>query len=673
MADHSLQGAHAKALRGIAFYKLVDAFHLYIASCLSEALLGNAVLGAAIYLAGQVLVVFLRMFQKANLARLPAGIHARGAALFVVSALLSAALLVLYPVVTRHAQFGTLLLCIALLLLRQGATAVVSRIERLWPMLRVALLLVAHTGFSAAVGMLAVPRIAEEAYVQVMTMVAATGVALFAFQLMETPQKAARFTKDADRLFGVSSYRIYNSMTASAVVSLNLALLTYLCSIRIDPGSTMLSLFWELVVWLVLVAGLTAVMVRLLKKEVLPNGNKPSVFALGALLLLLAISGEYVNWFSGVMGIVSYLLWGAGLACMLSIILAMGNDMRAVLELNMKQEELSGYHENTQAVVEWNLTLSTLLLVLLLTVMTFVSEGRTGSWHELPFIQFLMRNLRVLPLVGIAAALLYALMQPLNRDYAQKLAHYRAQQRAGQVNAALKTRLQMKLIQQSRRIAPDILRAVIRPLMPCRVVGKEQVDTEHGPVVFVANHLEIYGPLITNLYLPFYFRSWIISAMLDKEIVAEQLKNGVNNVFRFLPKRMRERLPQWVAPIVLFILQSLDPIPVYRGNAREVVSTMRLTVDAMEYEDNILLFPENPGEENYKQQGVSDFYSGFASIGAEYYKRTGNSTTFYPVYANKAKRTLTIGPGIRYDAGTGKREERDRIVAELNAWMNAQA
>lgn len=673
MADYSLQGTHAKALRGIAFYKLIDAFHLYIASCLSEALLGNAVLGAAIYLAGQVLVVFLRMFQKANLARLPAGIHARGAALFVLSALLSAALLILYPVVARHTQFVTLLLCIALLLFRQGATAVISRAERIWPLLRIALLLGAHTGFSVAVGLLCAPGVAEDAYVQVMTMVAATGVALFAFQLMETPQKMARFTKDADRLFGVSSYRIYNRMTASAVVSLNLALLTYLCSIRIDPGSTMLSLFWELVVWLVLVAGLTAVMVRLLKKEVLPNGNKPSVFALGALLLLAAIFGGYFNWFSGVMGIVSYLLWGAGLACMLSIILAMGNDMRAVLELNMKQEELSGYHENTQAVVEWNLTLSTLLLVLLLTVMTFVSEGRSGPWHELPFIQFLMRNLRVLPPVGIAAALLYALMQPLDRDYAQKLAHYRAQQRAGQVNAALKTRLQMKLIQQSRRIAPDILRAVIRPLMPCRVIGKEQVDTEHGPVVFVANHLEIYGPLITNLYLPFYFRSWIISSMLDREIVAEQLKNGVNNVFHFLPRRMRERLPQWIAPIVLFILQSLDPIPVYRGNAREVVSTMRLTVDAMEYEDNILLFPENPGEENYKQQGVSGFYSGFAAIGAEYYKRTGNSTTFYPVYANKAKRTLTIGTGIRYDADNGKREERDRIVAELNAWMNAQA
>ncbi len=673
MAEHGLDGGQVRGLRGVAFHKLVDAFHLYIASCLSEELLGNAVLGAALYLAGQVLVVFARMFSKNNSARLPAAIHARGAALFLLAALLCASLFLIYPVLTGHAQFYVLLFCIVLLLIRQGATAVISR--GLWrqPLLRAILLLIAHVLLSAAVGAMAAGQMTADAFVQVMTMVAATGAALFAYQMAEPPQKAAQFSKGADRLFDVSSYRIYNRMTSSAVVALNLALLTYICSMRILPESTVLGLFWDLVVWLVLVGGMTLIMLKLLRRRDFAKVNKPSVFIGGAALLLLAILGGYFDWFRGVMRIISYLLWGTGLACMLSIILSMGYDMRAVLELDMKPEETAGYRENTQAIVEWNLTLSTLLIVLLLTVVTFVSEGRTDPWQSLPVVQFLLGSMRFWPIVGIVAALLYALMQPLNRDYAQKLAHYRAQQRAGNVNDLLKTRLQMKLVKQSRRIAPDIVRAMIRPLMPCRVTGKEHVDVENGPVVFVGNHLEIYGPLITNLHLPFYFRSWIISGMLDRDIIAKQLKNGVNNVFRILPEKLRARLPHLIAPIILFVLQSLDPIPVYRGTAREVINTMRLTVDAMEYEDNILLFPENPGEQNYRQQGVSEFYSGFASIGAEYYKRTGHCTTFYPVYADKFKRTLTIGPGIRFNAEKGRREERDRIVAELNAWMNAQA
>lgn len=673
MAEQVVDNEHVKALRGVALRKLMDAFHLYIASCLSEELLSNAVLGAALYLAGQVLVVFARMYRKNNSARLPAMIHARGAALFLLAALLCASLFLVYPVLTGHAHFYVLLICIVLLLVRQGATAVISRGLKQQPVYRVVLLLLAHVLLSAAVAVACADRMPADAFVEVMTMVAATGVALFAYQMAEPPLKAAQFSKGADRFFSVSSYRIYNRMTSSAVVALNLALLTYICSMRILPESSMLALFWDLVVWLILVGGMTLIMVKLLRRRDFTKINKPSVFIGGAALLLLAILGGYFDWFRGIMRIVSYLLWGAGLACMLSIILSMGYDMRAVLELDMKPEETEGYRENTQAVVEWNLTLSTLLIVFLLTVVAFVSEGRTDPWQRLPVIEFLLASMRFWPIVGIIAALLYALMQPLNRDYAQKLAHYRAQQRAGNVNDLLKTRLQMKLVQQTRRFAPDILRAMIRPLMPCRVIGAEHVDVEHGPVVFVSNHLEIYGPLITNLHLPFYFRSWIISSMLDRDLIATQLTNGVNNVFRILPQKLRARLPHLIAPFILFVLQSLDPIPVYRGTAREVIHTMRLTVDAMEYEDNILLFPENPGDEIYRQQGVSEFYSGFASIGAEYYKRTGNCTTFYPVYADKCKRTLTIGPGIRYNAQNGRREERDRIVAELNAWMNARA
>ncbi|HWR23261.1 MAG TPA: hypothetical protein VN366_07255 [Feifaniaceae bacterium] len=673
MAERFSEGGQVRALRGVAFHKLTDAFHLYIASCLSEQLLKNTVLGAALYLAGQVLVVFIRMFGKSNSARLPAAIHARGAALFVLAALLCASLFFVYPAVTGHAQFPVLLFCIALLLIRQGATDVISWKLQKQPALRAVLLLAAHVVLSAGAVAAVAKEIPTDAFLEIAAMVAATGVALFAYQVAGPPQKAAQFSKGADRLSGVSSYRIYNGMTSSAVASLNLALLTYVCSMRILPGSGITELFWDLTVWLVLVGGLTLVIWKMLRRRDFTKINKPSVFAAGAALLLLAIAGGYLDWFHGVLRIVSYLLWGTGLACMLSIILSMGYDMQAVLELDMKPEELSGYRENTQAVVEWNLTLSTLLFVFLLTIVTFVSEGRAGPWHELPVIEFLFGSMRFWPIVGIVAALLYALMQPLNRDYAEKLAHYRAQQRAGNVNDALKTRLHMKLVKQTRRMAPDILRAVVRPLMPCRVTGKEHVDTAHGPVVFVGNHLEIYGPLITNLHLPFYFRSWIISGMLDRDIIAAQLKNGVNNVFRIMPEKLRARLPRLIAPVVLFVLQSLDPIPVYRGTAREVINTMRLTVDAMEYEDNILLFPENPGEEQYRQKGVSDFYSGFASIGAEYYKRTGRCTTFYPVYANKFKRTLTIGPGIRFNAENGRREERDRIVMELNAWMNAQA
>ncbi len=650
--------------------KLFDAFHLYIAVCLSEQLVGNAALGGAVYLLGQVLVMYARLYGKRNSALLPANIHARGLLLFLSALALCVCLLLVYPALIWHPRLPILALCISLLLLRQGAGAVIVRLS--WKRsIRILLMIAAYLLLSAAIAWSIEPVLDAKVFSELMMMVFATGVATLAYQAAQPAAVAIRTRANADQLNRVSAYRIYNRMTSSAVSALNLALITYLCYIRISPQSSMLNVFWDVAVWLLLVGGLTVLMLRFLSRR-LYRYDKPTVFAAGAAMLLIAIVGAYKGWFSGWTSLLSYLLWGAGLACEFSIMLHLGQDMREVLELDMSPDELEGYRDNTQAVVEWSLTFSTLLLLLLLTLVSFFAQGESHVWLSLPVVRLLLSSMLFWPPVFVSAALVYALMQPLNRDYARKLAHYRAQQRVSDVNQALKTRLQMKLIQQSRRFAPDILRFMVRPLMPCRVIGAEQVDLERGPVVFACNHLEIYGPIITNLHLPFYFRSWIISDILDRDSVAEHLKGGVETVFRWLPKRLRARLPQLIAPIILFMLQALDPIPVYRGNVRDVVNTIRLTVDAMEYEDNILLFPENPPDK-YPLKGVSGFFSGFAGIGAEYYKRTGGCTTFYPLYADKERRTLNIGPGIRFNPENGRSEEKERIVDALHGWMSAQA
>ncbi len=160
--------------------------------------------------------------------------------------------------------------------------------------------------------------------------------------------------------------------------------------------------------------------------------------------------------------------------------------------------------------------------------------------------------------------------------------------------------------------------------------------------------------------------------MLDRESSQGILNGGVESLFRWIPERLRARLPRLFAPLVLFVLHSLDPIPVYRGTARDVIKTMRLTVDAMEYEDNILLFPENPGEGKYQTTGVSGFYSGFAAIG-------GNITngrqlyTFYPMYADKSRPYAHNRPRRYVRSGYRPREEKERIVGALYAWMSRRA
>lgn len=673
MTASNNEKAGTRAWIGVFYSKILDAFHLYIAMCLSDILVNNIVVGGAIYLLAQVVVVFARLYGKHSDNLLPHSIQARGIVIFVVTALLTTCLLIVYPSITTSTQFQYLWIGLLLLLLRQFLSELVYPRMFHYRVWRFFLLFSINSICSIAIAMLYAPLLADGQFRDIMTMVIATGVTSLAYQITTVPEKREKAPPPStDRLMSVSSYRIYNRMTANMMAALNIALLTYICYMQVEaPAHSILERFWNLAVWLALNGGIILLVLRFFSRQDITKYDKPSVFAAGAAMLGFAIWGTYQNWFSGIWAVIGYLLWGGGLAVTLSVLIAMGADMRAVFELNMEEAEYRGYQENTHAVVEWSLTLSTFLVLLMLTVVTFVAEGALLEFQDIWEQHFSVQWLLFLPPLFVFIAMISALMQPLNRDYARKLAHFRVQQRVGKANPALETQLQLKLVKQTRRIAPSILRAIIRPILPCKVVGKEHVDEENGPVVFVCNHLEIYGPLITNLHLPFYFRSWVISKMLDSNAIADQLESGVEIIFHWLPSKLRARLPKWFAPIILYILNALDPIPVYRGNMREVLQTLRLTVDAMEYEDNILIFPENPllDDGQYKVNGVSPFYSGFAAIGSEYYKRTGNCTTFYPMYANKTQRTLTIGEGVRYQPENGRSEEKERIVNTLYQWM----
>ncbi|MDD3920026.1 MAG: hypothetical protein PHO41_02460 [Eubacteriales bacterium] len=628
MADRTVRGKIYAWLSSdwthFGVYKLFDLVLIYCAMMISEARLNNPVLGGAVCLALQVWVVYYRLFRKKNAKYLPKDVLASGLMLFIAAALLTAALLFVYPAIANTADF----------LLTLGAI----------------------------VGMMLVRLLVEALDIKVHRPFKANDTAVV----------------DVEQLNTISAYRAYSRMTANVFIALNITLITYICYLRFSEDLSPTAVGLRLAVWLGLLALAAVGIVRFLRRKSAAKYDKPSVFAAGAVMFCVGCIGQYRNWFGLLGNVVNQMFWGFGLACMMAIIIAMGQDMQDVIEFGASPAEREHTKQNTMLLMEWGVMLSTLLLLLLMTMTAFLTEGKLDALETRLGLQNMMLMLTLLiPPIFIIVAIGCALMQPLNRDYEKKLAHYREQQRQGNVNRHLETRLQFQLLKGSRKIAPRVFRGLVRPFMPCKVLGAEHVDTEHGPVIFTCNHLEIYGPLITNIHLPFYFRSWIIASMLDEHLVSQQMQSGMEILFHWLPKGFVSKVTGPVSRLVCWVLRGLDPIPVYRSGMREVIKTIKLTVDAMEYEDNILLFPENahaegePGQ--YKEEGVSVFFSGFAAIAQEYYKRTGSCTTFYPIYANKKKRTLTIGEGTRFDPNNGKNEEKQRITQYLHDWMEAQS
>jgi 1-acyl-sn-glycerol-3-phosphate acyltransferase len=120
----------------------------------------------------------------------------------------------------------------------------------------------------------------------------------------------------------------------------------------------------------------------------------------------------------------------------------------------------------------------------------------------------------------------------------------------------------------------------------------------------------------------------------------------------------------------------MESIPVYRNNPNALIKTFRMTIDAMQAGDNLLIFPERgdnakPGERGYAEEGIGDLYTGFAILAPALYKKARKLAVFIPTYASKKLKTLTFGKGIRYNPAAPVNAEKLRIVDELQTSIEA--
>ena len=283
--------------------------------------------------------------------------------------------------------------------------------------------------------------------------------------------------------------------------------------------------------------------------------------------------------------------------------------------------------------------------------------------------------LQTLCSILLLVALFFAIKQPLDYSYSNKMDEYLSKTNPNINYELLQEQLQDTLFTRRKSVFVAVARALLKPFFPAKVIGKENVDTSHGAVVFVANHYEIYGPVVTVLRMPFRVRPWIHSRMLDKTVLADQMQRGVEGMFKKLPKKIVDKIPGMLVPLMYQALSSTEPIAVHRDSSREVINTFNNTVRALEQGDNILIFPEKPEEGQWYSQfgSVDSFYTGFADIGRMYYKKTGKSVLFYPVYVDKVHREIVIGQGVQFDGTNERHEEKQRIAKELNDSMKVMA
>ena len=366
-------------------------------------------------------------------------------------------------------------------------------------------------------------------------------------------------------------------------------------------------------------------------------------------------------------------LCACGLTITVTCLAELERDMVDVAEYGL-QNHLEGYGRMRAVNTELGITLGQMLALILLTILCVPQDIAAIDWGQLT-ARF-KPLMCVPPLLLVLGAVLSALRFPLNGRYFDKLKRFLTL--TDEDNPALKKQLDNVVVARHKnRFGVKVIVWLLRPLYWHKVIGRENLQGyEEGTIILVCNHGELYGPIATNLYVPISFRPWCISSIMEKDVIVDYVYQNTIVRQKWCPDFLKLPITRALSPVFLWVFNSLEAIPVYRGNPRALIKTFRLTVEAMQAGDNILVFPETgepekAGEKGYVTEGVGDLYTGFAMIAPAFYAKTKKRAVFVPIYASRHLRTITFGKGVVYDPDAPANEEKLRIVHELQRRMQA--
>lgn len=191
-----------------------------------------------------------------------------------------------------------------------------------------------------------------------------------------------------------------------------------------------------------------------------------------------------------------------------------------------------------------------------------------------------------------------------------------------------------------------------------QIEGRERLPDE--PVILVANHSQMYGPIGCELHAPRPRDTWCIGEMFTlREVPAYAFKD----FWSYKPKWTHwfyKLLSYLIAPLSVLIFNNANTIPVYHDT--RLITTFRRTMQSLEAGRDVVIFPEHYQEHNHI---VYDFQDRFIDIARMYYRRTGKALCFVPMYIAPHLKKMVIGDPIRFDPGQPFSAERSRICAEL--------
>ncbi|MBP3409826.1 MAG: 1-acyl-sn-glycerol-3-phosphate acyltransferase [Clostridia bacterium] len=190
------------------------------------------------------------------------------------------------------------------------------------------------------------------------------------------------------------------------------------------------------------------------------------------------------------------------------------------------------------------------------------------------------------------------------------------------------------------------------------ICGAENLPDE--PVVIVANHTQMNGPIACELNFPEKRYTWCAAQMMNaKEVPGYAFQDFWSQKPRATHWFYR-LLSYAITPLSVLLFNNANTIPVYR-DAR-ILTTLRTTLNRLVEGANVVIFPEYDEKFNnilYK------FQEGFVDVARLYQKKTGKELSFVPMYIAPRLKQMHFGKPIRFCSENPIEEERKRICNYL--------
>lgn len=680
----SKEGSPLQKLRSVKEQtrKLMNIGPLYdflFCAMASSVLLSMPLLGAALFLGGYAATVFSRLYHPGLKSVLSPSQRRSGIILAAVIVILILLLITVYPIALENADFWRLSGLVLCIVLRPGLMR--YSLERSAVKKRKTLAIIGYLALCQAVFLplvlvlfLLSPLPRETVWSLLGGFAVSGWLECFSLQDMQrdlmspTPESL----KEEDALRRVNAYKVFEQGALVVAAALQVTqVITYAYI-----AATAQALILCMAIALLCTYAALFLARQCIKRPIKKNADLSGVIVLGLAVwvsgLVLFISSLDKPASAG--GYFSLALCTFGATICVHGIERMEDDIRRVAAFGIGHQPAPAVGVIQRMKMEYAALLGQMIALIGLTLICMFTA--TDFPDNLNVICRSFTPLLALPaLLLVLLALVFALMFPMTRQHFEKLEKYMALQSAGEENDPLRHQLEDVVVKRSlKHYGVRLIIHVMRPFYRHKVVGKENLHFDEDiPCIFVCNHGEVYGPIVTNLYLPYPFKPWVTYEMTDRRAVADRMCEGTLKDQKWMSPRLCHLLVDKIlAPFMAWIMRSVESIPVYHDSPRRLMQTFRETTAAMQAGDNILIFPENAAtsaDGKYQREGVSEFFTGFTMIAQLYYNKTGKAPQFMPMYASKKRRTITFGVPTRYDPTLPPNDEKERLCEYLRGEM----